>query len=98
MKHALLAFCLLCVPSHVAAQTLDLPPRPPAAPTGSAVARSLVDLSLDDRERRIQAEVLAGNVPPFLRKLVRVTVERGTDKATFFVAPDYLAIGSDDDY
>jgi len=42
--------------------------------------------------------VQAGNVPRFLRALVPVTVEVGATKATYFVTPDYLAIGSDDDY
>src|SRR5262249_38117116 len=97
MKHALLALSLLSIPPRVAAQTLDLPTRPATAPTGSALARSLVDLSLEDRERRVQAEVLAGNVPAFLRKLVPITVKRGMDTATYDVAPDYLAVGSDED-
>ncbi len=40
----------------------------------------------------------AGNVPPFLRALVPVTVAIGATKATYFVTPDYFAIGSDDDF
>lgn len=51
------------------------------------------------REEAIQAEILKGNLPEFLRKLVPVEL-RGGNKltATIFVAPDYLAIGSDDDF
>ncbi|KAF0170595.1 MAG: hypothetical protein FD161_4575 [Limisphaerales bacterium] len=54
------------------------------------------------REERIVAEVLRGNVPDFLRRLVPVTltnvVEGATHRVTVLVAPDYLAVGSDVDY
>ena len=40
-----------------------------------------------------------GNVPPFLRTFVPGRGRPlGAVKATYFVAPDYLAVGSDDDY
>lgn len=49
-------------------------------------------------------EVLAGNVPAFLRRFVPVTVSY-TDSAsgkklvaTFYVAPDYLSVGTDHDW
>ena len=80
------------------AQTLDLPPRPPDAPKGAEFARSIAGLPLKEREEAILAEVKTGNVPPFLRTFVPVEVTLGAVKATYFVAPDYLAIGSDDDY
>ncbi|MGO9916848.1 MAG: hypothetical protein ACLQIB_19385 [Isosphaeraceae bacterium] len=87
---------LLC--SSLPAQSLDLPPRPPAAQKGTAFARSIAHLPRPEREARILAEVKAGNVPPFLRALVPVTVRNAATTATYFVTPDYLAIGSDDDY
>ena len=68
------------------------------ASKGTEFARSIAALPLKEREERILAEVMAGNVPAFLRTLVPVTVTTGTLKATYYVAPDYLAIGSDDDY
>jgi hypothetical protein len=40
----------------------------------------------------------ASNVDRHLWKLVAVAVSAGTVKGSYFVAPDYLAIGSDDDY
>ena len=89
---------LLSMNTTLRAQTLELPARPAAAPTGSEFARSITDLSLQRRERQISEAVKSGNVPKFLRMLVPVTVQRGTTKATYFVTPDYLAIGSDDDY
>lgn len=87
---------LLC--RSILAQTLNLPPRPPSAPGGTAFARSIAALTLAEREARILAEVTAGNVPPFLRTFVPVSVSAGPLEVSFFVAPDYLAIGSDDDY
>jgi hypothetical protein len=89
---------ILLLGSTLFAQSLDLPPRQPSAPKGKAFALSIAALPLEEREAKILAQVKAGNVPPFLRKLVPVTVTAGTVKASYFVAPDYLALGSDDDY
>ena len=55
-------------------------------------------LPLEEAGSENPAQVKAGNVPPFLRKLLPVDVAAGTVKASYFVAPDYLAIGSDDDF
>lgn len=97
MIHYVIPFCLLMT-SAVQAQTLKLPLRPVSAPNGTEFARAIADLSLPERERKILEALKSGNVPNFLRRLVPVTVDRGTIKATYFVTPDYLAIGSDDDY
>jgi len=81
---------------------LRLPPRTVDAPGGRAFAESVKSLERPVREERIVAEVLRGNVPDFLRRLVPVTltntVEGVARRVTVFVAPDYLAIGSDADY
>jgi hypothetical protein len=95
MTKAMLAGILLFQAAAAQAPSLDLPPRPASAPGGAEFARSIADLPLKEREARIQAEILDGNVPPFLRTLVPVTVTNGTDKATYHVTPDYLAVGSD---
>jgi hypothetical protein len=55
------------------------------------------------REQAILKEILAGNMPGFLRKLVPVELKyqpAGGDAltATVFVMPEYLAIGSDKDF
>jgi hypothetical protein len=94
----LLAGFILLLASSLPAQSLDLPPRQPSAPKGTAFALSIAALPLAAREEKVLAEVIAGNVPTFLQKLVPVSVSAGTVKATYFVAPDYLAIGSDDDF
>jgi hypothetical protein len=80
---------------------LSLPPRPSDAPGGAEIAREIRSLDLATREERIYAEIARGNVPGWLRQFRPVEVEREIDgrahRATFWVAPDYLAVGSDDD-
>lgn len=116
MKHAMIAAMLLAglaiglmpfpprvdaaEPESTPAPKLDLPPRPVAALSGTEFARSLGDLSLEEREAKILGEFERGNVPSFLRTLVpvRVTSTDHNVRATYYVTPDYLAIGSDDDY
>ncbi|WP_074304792.1 hypothetical protein [Singulisphaera sp. GP187] len=89
---------LMGLGSQVQAAELDLPPRPSAALGGVEFARSLADLPLEAREAKILVEFERGNVPRFLRTLVPVSVTTEQAKATYYVTPDYLAIGSDDDY
>jgi len=48
-------------------------------------------------------QITQGNIPAFLRSLrpidVTITDSQGTEhRATYFVTPDYLAVGSDDDF
>lgn len=85
-----------------AAQTLPLPDRPADAAGGRALAARVQALPIAEREAEINREILAGNVPPFLRRLCPVSVTNiaggATNWATFFVTPDYLAVGSDDDF
>lgn len=77
---------------------LELPKRRPGAISGAAFAQQVAPLSLEDREQRIWEEVSAGNVPDFLRRLVRVPLASGGLTGAVFVTPDYLAVGSDSDY
>jgi len=99
MRHGAIAgLIVLFSCGSLSAQVLDLPPRPAAALEGTAFARSIAELPRVEREARILAELKAGNVPNFLRRLVPVTVATGAATATYFVTADYLAIGSDEDY
>jgi hypothetical protein len=95
-------FASLFLSCSLTAQTLPLPPRPTNAPTGSDFAQSIATLDQEIREGRIYEQVAAGNVPEFLRALVPVTVANANDGKTnsviYFVTPDYLAVGSDNDY
>jgi hypothetical protein len=85
------------------ATPLGIPPRAPNAMTGRAFIASIANLVRDDREAAIRRELLAGNVPSFLRTLRTVTLAAaGADSVkhtvSYDVMPDYLAIGSDADY
>ena len=79
-----------------------LPDRADDAPTGSQFVQQIGSLDLEDREERIFSEIVAGNVPDFLREFQPVTVTNvtmgRTNTATFYVAPEYLAVGTDRDY
>jgi hypothetical protein len=84
------------------AQTLTLPDRDSNSPAGSQFARQIETASLADRDAEIFQAVGSGNAPSFLRHLVPVTIVESSDgqtnSATFYVTPDYLSVGSDDDY
>ncbi len=81
---------------------LNIPDRPENAIDGSAFVSHVTGLSLDDRERAVVREILAGNVPSFSRKLrpltIHQTINGRRDTLTFYTLCDYMAIGSDQDY
>jgi hypothetical protein len=82
---------------------LRLPARPADAIGGSEFARRTSGLSSADRDRAVVAELERGNIPSFLGHLtpVKLTASASggqTVAATIWVTPDYLAIGSDDDF
>lgn len=83
-------------------QTISLPERPDDAPGGSEFIQRISSLDFTNREQEIFSQVLAGNVPAFYRKFCPVSVTNivagKTNWAAFRVAPDYLAVGSDEDY
>ena len=80
-----------------------IPPRPARSMTGSEFAKSVFRLDKGRREQAIREQLVAGNLPDFLRRLKPVRFShRSTDgrvvELTVFVMPDYLAIGSNDDF
>jgi hypothetical protein len=86
-----------------APQSLNWPTRAAGAPTGSEFARQIESLSPVDREAAALRQITQGNIPKFLRVLkhidVRITDSNGTlHSATYFVTPDYVAIGADGDF
>jgi hypothetical protein len=81
----------------------NIPLRPSQAFTGSQFAQLILNMESDQREQIIREQVLSGNLPDFLRELVPVELRYELPggrplTATIFVTPDYLAIGSDDDF
>ncbi|HWP40678.1 MAG TPA: hypothetical protein VNL70_07105, partial [Tepidisphaeraceae bacterium] len=70
---------------------------------GSEFMRSVADWSLEQREAAIVRQVLQGNIPGFLQSFVPIRAQAvGADgilhRIEFEVMPDYLSVGSDDDF
>jgi hypothetical protein len=87
----------------IAALTHRIPSGPPKGLTGSQFAKYVANMDPRQREQAILREILAGNLPSFLRRLVpvRLTFESSAGKtlnATIFAMPEYLAIGTDKDF
>jgi hypothetical protein len=83
--------------------TQRIPSRPQQALAGSEFVKRVSGMDPIQRERAILDQILEGNVPEFLRRLVPVNLKCELPdgkalQATIFVAPEYLAIGSDDDF
>lgn len=75
-----------------------IPPRLSKALTGSEFAKSISTMDSRRREQAILNQITEGNIPAFLRKLVPIELKNERLTATIFVAPEYLAIGSDSDF
>jgi hypothetical protein len=83
--------------------TQSIPAAPAQAPSGTQFADSVFSSDKHKREQAILDQLLKGNLPSFLRKLVPVHLEHQTARgkviaATIFVMPEYLAIGSEADF
>jgi hypothetical protein len=80
-----------------------IPRRPAGAPGGRAVMESVAHASRDAREQVLVQAVLEGNFPESLRTWTPVEV-KWTDAAgkehvaAYEVMPDYLSVGSDEDF
>jgi hypothetical protein len=95
---------LAAAPRNPCAESLtqDIPQRAANAPGGRAFAQQISSVSDDERESLIREQLTAGNIPQFLRHLVPVRLRSQVpDQSLELVvcaAPDYLAVGSDDDF
>lgn len=82
---------------------LMIPARPKDAPKGSQFMERVMNLSFEEREKEIYTQIAYGNIPEFLRKLTKITntfIDKAGNEHTciYEVMPDYLAIGSDEDF
>ena len=81
---------------------LNIPKRNDTVIDGSGIEAILRDLPPDERENLIYEYLIAGNVPDFLRNLVEIVVSKDIDGQTYelryFVTPDYLSIGTNENY
>ena len=80
-----------------------LPARPANAPGGKSFAEQVSDLPPKAREAAIYQEIARGNVPDFMWKFVPIAVtfespDGKRHEAAYEVSPDYVAVGSDDDF
>ncbi len=94
------ALSLTAIPrQHV----LNLPMRSDKALSGSAFLKKIENYSPAKRENAIVREILRGNVPAFMRQLAPVETRMASGPykgqiVRFWTLPDYLAVGSDQDY
>lgn len=82
---------------------LQIPPRKVDAENGSEFMKRMIPLSLEEREEEIFKALTEGNMPEFLKKPIQLkgTFQDSMGKShelIYEVMPDYLAIGSDEDY
>ncbi len=87
----------------VPVRRLNIPPRDPASETGSEFMNRIGDLPREEREEEIYRAAASGNIPGFLRETVLLNGTfndlNGTPHTLEYeVMPDYLAIGSDEDF
>jgi len=72
--------------------------------TGNDFYHKAFAMKWQQRDSFAVKEILAGNIPSFLKKFERIKVsiiDSATDKtinAEYFVSPDYLSIGTEDDW
>ena len=82
---------------------IDAPQRTSSL-TGSDFYHQAFGMKWNERDSFVVKEILAGNIPSFLKKFEKIKVsivDSSTGKlinAAYFVAPDYLSIGTDDDW
>ncbi len=76
----------------------QFPSRPANAPPGSKFFEQLGANDSSNRDELITQEILRGNFPDFMRKEVPITVTEGANTLIYFVMPDYLCLGDDQDY
>lgn len=84
------------------AASINIPARPANAESGSSFMARTASMSQAQKNQAIVDAVTSGNIPGFLRQFRDVTVTRTINgrshTITYKVMPDYLAIGSDNDF
>lgn len=82
---------------------MKLPTRPIGAPTGSEFYKSSAAYSWTERDSVAIQQIVNGNVPDFIQDFkpikASITSPKGKIiKAIYYVSPDYLSIGNNDDW
>jgi hypothetical protein len=98
----MLAVFASCATSHKIGYVNKIPKRHKNAMSGNEFAEKAKKLNAEQREELIMHEICSGNFPDFMRKPVTVKTTAIVDgkriKAKYLVMPDYLMIGSNDDF
>jgi hypothetical protein len=103
MKIIYFLFSGFCFLSCSSAKKMNWAPRTSTI-TGNEFYHKAFAMKWKERDSFAVKEILAGNVPSFLKKFVAVKVSvtdsttGKTIKAVYYVAPDYLSIGSNTDW
>ena len=101
MKYFYLSL-LFIIQVTLVSQNLNVPAHPVNAMNGTQFVAAIMPMSFTNRENLIYNEVIKGNVPNFYRTLSAVTstavISGVTQSVTYYVIPDYLAIGCDTNY
>jgi hypothetical protein len=90
-------------PARCAGASQAIPARVPQARGASRFLADIAGLTEHERDDAIRDELLTGNMPRFLRQVLPVTVSARLDdgtmsRLTLCVMPDYLSLGSNDDF
>lgn len=100
---SLLSICFIAVAcGHY--KKLSFPERISPPVTGTAFYKNAAGFNWQKRDSLAVEEILSGNLPSFLKKFVAVKAtitDSLTGKAihaVYYVSPDYLSIGTDDDW
>ncbi|HVZ96384.1 MAG TPA: hypothetical protein VG847_05880 [Chitinophagaceae bacterium] len=102
MKHGCLLLIIFC--SCASVRKMQIPEHTQDTLTGSEFYKQAVSMMWKQRDSFALREILAGDMPDFLRKFVAVRTSV-TDSATgrhihavYYVSPDYMSIGSNKDW
>ena len=89
--------------SCTATRRINLPERT-SATTGTQFYKQAAAMKWNERDSLAVSEILAGNLPSFFKKFIPVKIigiDSSTGKTvhlTFYVATDYLSVGTDKDW
>ena len=103
MKRSRFLLILIILSSCGPSLKMDWPPRTSSL-TGNDLYHTSFAMKWQARDSFVVKEALAGNIPAFLKKFEPVNVsvtDSVTGKkinATYYVSPDYLSIGTDNDW
>lgn len=97
------AYSSLIQPDAFSIKHLNVPSRKSNSLTGSEFMRKVQNMSFEQREAEIYNEISQGNIPDYLRNFTTIQAAfndaRGNmHLCSYDVLPDYLAIGSNEDF